>query len=223
MTIIAASLLGADPLRLADAVGAAEAAHVDWYHIDAMDGVFVPNIAFGPESVAAVDALSDSFLDVHLMLVEPDRYLERYADAGADALTLHVEAGRHHHRHLTRIRELGLRAGLALNPGTDLRMAEPLLEAIDLLLVMTVNPGYGGQTLIRSALRTVEAGVALRERHGLAFEISVDGGVNAATARDVVAAGADVLVVGTGLFRGDVEANMRAVRAAVGPSSPGAA
>jgi ribulose-phosphate 3-epimerase len=215
MTLLAPSLLGADPLRLADAVRAAEAVDLRFFHIDAMDGVFVPNIAFGPDTVAAIDAATESFLDVHLMLEAPERFLERYAEAGADALTIHLEAGRHHHRHLVRIRELGCRAGLALNPGTDLRAAEPLLERLDLLLVMSVDPGYGGQGLIRSTLRKVEAAAALRERLGLSYQIYVDGGVHASTAADVVAAGADLLVVGTGLFRGDVRANADALRAAV--------
>jgi ribulose-phosphate 3-epimerase len=216
MTILAASLLGADPLRLADAIRDAEAAGIRRFHIDAMDGAFAPNIAFGPDTVSAVDARSDAFLDVHLMLAAPDRYLERYVTAGADALTIHLEAGLHHHRHLATVRDLGRRAGLAINPGTDLRTAETLLEFVDLVLVMSVDPGYGGQSLIRSTLRKVEAAAAWRDRHGLAYEISVDGGVNAATAADVAAAGADVLVVGTGLFRGDVAANVAALRAAAG-------
>lgn len=216
MSRIAASLLGADPLRLADAVAAAAAAGVERFHVDAMDGVLVPNIAFGPDSVAALDEVTDAFLDVHLMLVRPEQFIDAYASAGADALTIHLETSHHHHRHLTRIRELGLRAGLALNPGTPLAAAEALLEMVDLLLVMSVNPGYGGQSLIRSTLRKVEDATRVREREGLAFEVSVDGGVNASTVTDVAAAGADVLVVGTGLFRGDVDANRAAIEAALG-------
>ena len=219
VSVIAASLLGADPLRLADAVAAATAAGVERFHVDAMDGVLVPNIAFGPDSVAALDGVTDTYLDVHLMLVRPEQFIDAYAHAGADALTIHLETSQHHHRHLTHVRELGLQSGLALNPGTPLEATEALLEVVDLLLVMSVNPGYGGQSLIRSTLRKVEAATRLREQHGLAFEISVDGGVNAATVADVAAAGADVLVVGTGLFRGDVAANRAAIDAALAGSS----
>jgi ribulose-phosphate 3-epimerase len=153
------------------------------------------------------------------MLAEPARFLEAYAEAGADAITIHLEAGVHHHRHLSRIRALGARCGLALNPGTPLASAAELLGEIDLLLVMSVNPGYGGQAFIPAALRTIEAAARERDRRGYRFEISVDGGVNDETIGGAAAAGADVLVCGSALFGGDVAANVARLRSALGTES----
>jgi ribulose-phosphate 3-epimerase len=178
----------------------ADASDVPYIHIDAMDGHFAPNIAFGPDAVRALRPLSKRFFDVHLMLTHPEHYLEQYTQAGADALTVHLEAGLHHHRHLRRIKELGCKAGLALNPGTPVEAAIELLPEVDLLLIMSVNPGFAGQGFIRSTLAKIDRARQIRERFGWPYEISVDGGVNETTIQEAVSAGADVLVCGAGLY-----------------------
>jgi len=204
MVRLAASVLGADPLRLADAVKAADDYGIPVLHIDAMDGNFAPNIAFGPDTVKAMRPLFKGFFDVHLMLLHPELYLERYAAAGADGMTVHLETTTHHLRRLATIRQLGCRAGLAINPGTPLEAALELLrlEAVDTLLVMSVNPGFSGSSFIEALLRKIERARALRDEHGWSFDIAIDGGMNASNVKAVVDAGVDIVVSGSGLYGG---------------------
>ncbi len=204
MVRLAASVLGADPLRLYEAVTDARDYGIPILHIDAMDGRFAPNIAFGPATVAAMRPLFPGFFDLHLMLMEAERHLERYAEAGADGMTLHVETTLHHHRHLATIRKLGCRAGLAINPGTPLEAALELLrmEAVDTLLLMSVNPGFSGASFIEALLRKVERARTWRDEHGWSYEIAIDGGMHAGNVRAVADAGVDVIVSGSGLYGG---------------------
>ena len=199
--IISASILAADFTRLGEQIAAAEAAGVDWIHIDVMDGRFVPNISLGPLVVEAARRATRLPLDVHLMIVEPERYLADFARAGADGLTVQVEACPHVHRTLQQIRELGKRAGLALNPGTPAAAVSEVLDLADLLLPMTVNPGFGGQQFLPGMLakiRQLSAWAAERQPRLL---VEVDGGIDPVTAPQVIAAGAGVLVAGTSVFR----------------------
>lgn len=200
MARLAASLLGANPGYLAQAVLDSAAAGVPMVHIDAMDGNFVPNIAFGPDSVRALRPLTRQHFDVHLMMLPQADYLERYAEAGADSLTVHLEVGYHHHRLLERIKSLGCQAGLALNPGTPLEAAQELLPYIDTLLIMSVNPGFAGGTFIASMEAKIAKARCWREDHGWRYQISVDGGVNEHTLPRIVRAGADILVCGAALY-----------------------
>jgi ribulose-phosphate 3-epimerase len=202
---LAASVLGADPLRLGDAVRDADAYGIPVLHIDAMDGIFAPNIAFGPDAVAAMRPLFRGYFDVHLMLMHPEHYFERYAAAGADGMTIHVETTLHHHRRLAEIRRLGCRAGLAVNPGTPLEAALELLrlEAVDTLLIMSVNPGFSGASFIEALLRKIERARRWREENGWSYEIAIDGGMHAGNVRSVAEAGVDVIVSGSGLYGGD--------------------
>lgn len=212
---IAPSILNADFGHLADEVQRAEAGGADWIHVDVMDGAFVPNISLGPMVVRAIRRATALPLDVHLMVDQPIRYLEPFRGAGADGLTIHVEAERHPSRTLAEIRALGARAGLALNPGTPLQAAEELVEGVDLLLVMSVNPGFGGQTFIPSTLGKLRRARQLLDARHPACELQVDGGVNAANGADAARAGASVLVAGSFVYQGGegVERNIQALRA----------
>ena len=204
MARLAASVLGADPVRLADAVIAARDYGIPILHIDAMDGRFAPNLAFGPATVQAMRPLFPGYFDVHLMLMEAERHLERYAAAGANGMTLHVETTLHHHRHLATIRKLGCESGLAINPGTPLEAALELLrlEAVDTLLLMSVNPGFAGASFIEAILRKIEQARTWREQHGWSYQIAIDGGMHAGNVKLVADAGVDIIVSGSGLYGG---------------------
>jgi ribulose-phosphate 3-epimerase len=212
---IAPSLLAADFARLGEEVRAIEPAGADWLHLDIMDGHFVPNISFGPALVKALRKHCALPFDVHLMIAPADPYLAAFAEAGADLISLHPEAGPHLHRSLQTIRALGKKAGVVLNPATPVAAVEPVLDLCDLVLVMSVNPGFGGQSFIRSQLGKIATLRAMIDRSGREIALQVDGGVTADTARDCVAAGADVLVAGTAVFGAkDYGAAIRALRGA---------
>jgi ribulose-phosphate 3-epimerase len=210
---VAPSLLAADFARLGEEVRAVAAAGADWLHLDIMDGHFVPNISFGPGLVKALRPHAAIPFDVHLMIAPADPYLAAFAEAGADLISLHPEAGPHLHRSLQTIRALGKRAGVVLNPATPAAVVAPVLDLCDLILVMSVNPGFGGQSFIRSQLDKIAALRAMIAASGRDIALQVDGGITAATARDCVAAGADVLVAGTAVFGApDYAAAIRAIR-----------
>jgi ribulose-phosphate 3-epimerase len=197
---IAPSLLSADFGRLAEEVRAVEAAGADMLHVDVMDGRFVPNITIGPLVVSAIRKVSTAPLDVHLMIVEPERYIEEFAKAGADVITVHAEATPHLQRAVARIRELGKKAGVSLNPSTSLSAIEWVLTDVDLVLIMSVNPGFGGQAFLPSSLGKIELLRTQLTRAGLHVDIQVDGGIKADNVGEVVAAGANVIVSGSGIF-----------------------
>ncbi len=215
---LAPSILSADFGRLAQQIQAAVAGGAQRIHIDVMDGHFVPNLTFGPLVVEAARAATDLPLDVHLMIEAPERWLEAFAQAGADVLIPHVEATPHIHRALQRIRALGLQAGVALNPGTPALMLAPVLHMVDQVVVMTVNPGFGGQAFLPEALEQVRAVREMAARRGLEVTIAVDGGINAQTAPQARAAGADIFVAGSAVFRHPqgIAAGLAALRRAVG-------
>jgi len=212
---IAPSLLSADFARLAEEVARAEAGGADLIHVDVMDGHFVPNITIGVPVVKALKKVAKVPLDVHLMISEPDRYIDAFVDAGAAILTVHAEAATHLHRTLTRIRQLGAKAGLALNPATPIHHAADVAAEIDLLLVMSVNPGFGGQTFIPRSYDRIAEARALLTRAGNNADIEVDGGVDRTNAARLVRAGATVLVAGASVFgTPDPAAAARALREA---------
>ncbi len=197
---IAPSILSADFARLGDEVRAAEAAGADYIHVDVMDGRFVPNITVGPVVVAALRAVTKLPLDVHLMIVEPERYVEAFAKAGADILTVHLEASPHLHRTVQQIRALGKRASVALNPHSPIDGLDVVLPELSMVLVMTVNPGFGGQKFIDAVVPKLRALRSEIDSRGLDVDIEVDGGIAPETVRTVVEAGADVLVAGSAVF-----------------------
>lgn len=199
--VIAPSVLAADFTRLGQQLAEAQKGGADWFHLDVMDGHFVPNISFGPPVIASIRRASSLPLDVHLMISEPDRHLESFRTAGADLITVHQETCPHLHRTLSRIRELGARPGVALNPATPASTLERVLPFVDLVLVMTVNPGFGGQKFIADMTSKIATVRAMIENSGKSIHLEVDGGIDPTTAGTVVAAGADVLVAGTAIFR----------------------
>jgi ribulose-phosphate 3-epimerase len=215
---IAPSILSADFARLADGVAEAEEAGADRIHVDVMDGRFVPNLTMGPPILAALRRVTRLPLDTHLMIETPERLIGAFVDAGADTLTVHAEASTHLHRTLQQIRDLGVRPGVALNPATPLNALEEILPFVDLVLLMTVNPGFGGQRYIPTSTAKIARLRELLDERGLTdVDLEVDGGIDAARASEVAAAGANVLVAGAAVFndRGTVAANIAALRAAV--------
>ena len=218
MVKIAASILAADFARLGQQVAEAEAAGADWIHVDVMDGQFVPNITVGPPVVAALRRITRLPLDAHLMIERPERYLVAFAEAGVDRLTVHVETCPHLHRTVQRIRALGMLPGVTLNPATPLVALEEILPHVDLVLVMSVNPGFGGQEFIPGSLDKIRRLRQMLDRLGSQAELEVDGGIDAHTAPAVVAAGATVLVAGTAIFQteGGIAAAVQRLREASG-------
>ena len=215
MTIIAPSILAADFSKLGEEVRAIEAAGADWVHVDVMDGHFVPNITLGPDIVKALRPHASIPFDVHLMIAPVDPYLEAFRDAGADIISVHPESGPHLNRTLKRIREIGAKAGVVFNPSTLPETIEWMMDEVDLILVMTINPGFGGQSFMRSQLDKIARLRAMIDATGRDITLEVDGGVNPETAKLCVEAGATALVAGTAVFKGGPSAyadNIRALR-----------
>ena len=215
--LIAPSILSADFAKLGEEVRAIDEAGADWIHIDVMDGHFVPNITIGPGVVKALRPHTAKPFDVHLMISPVDLFLDGFAEAGADIITVHPEAGPHLHRTIQRIKDLGKKAGVSLNPATPAKALDYVLEEVDLVLVMSVNPGFGGQKFISSQLRKIEAIANRIAKENLDVHLEVDGGIDPETARQAVGAGANVLVAGTAAFRGGPSAyaaNIKALRGA---------
>jgi ribulose-phosphate 3-epimerase len=203
MVKVAPSILAADFTKLGEEIQAVEKAGADWIHIDVMDGHFVPNITVGPLIVEAVNRVTDLPLDVHLMIENPDRYIPEFVEAGADVLSVHIENCPHLHRTIQHIKSFGIKAGVVVNPATSLSLLEEILGDIDLVLLMSVNPGFGGQKFIPSVIDKIEYLREILEKSGSDVEVQVDGGIKVDNAAEIVSAGTDILVVGSGIFSTD--------------------
>lgn len=216
MIYIAASVLAADFSRLADQISQAEAGGADWIHLDVMDGRFVPNITIGPFVIKAVRKTTKLPLDTHLMIVDPDKHLEAFREAGSDHITVHQEACTHLHRTVSRIKELGEKAGVSINPATPCSTLAEIIGEVDLVLIMSVNPGFGGQSFVHGTLKKLREMKAMIEKTGKEIRLEVDGGIDHETAPRVVQAGADVLVAGTSIFgKSDIKKAVAELRSSV--------
>lgn len=209
MIKLSPSILAADFSQLGDQIAQVEDAGAQYLHIDVMDGLFVPSISFGMPLIASIRKNSKLIFDVHLMVEDPIRYLEEFKTAGADIITVHAEACKHLHRTVTKIKELGLKAGVSLNPATPINDLEYILGDVDMILLMTVNPGYGGQTFIPVTLQKIKDLKAMVKKAGVKVDIEVDGGITVSNIDEVLEAGANVIVAGTSVFRGDIAANVK--------------
>lgn len=209
MYILAPSILGADFTRLGEEVKTAAEAGAQYIHLDVMDGNFVPNISFGVPVIEKLRGVTDAVFDAHLMVEDPDRYVEDFAKAGADLITVHAEATKHLHRTLEHIRSLGKKAGVALNPATSIHCLENVLDNVDMILLMTVNPGFGGQKFILHSLKKIRALKKLIEEQGKEIDIQVDGGITLDNLQEVMEAGANIIVAGSSVYKGDVAQNVK--------------
>ena len=208
MNLLSPSILSADLWKLGEDIKAVEGAGVPWLHVDVMDGLFVPSISYGMPVLKAVRSHTDMFLDVHLMIEEPGRYIDDLAEVGADLITVHAEACKHLDRTIEAIKEKGLLAGVALNPATPLSAIEWILPKVDMVLIMSVNPGFGGQKLIPYTVEKVRALKKMIDEKGLKIDIEVDGGVNLENVTEVMDAGANIIVAGSAVFKGDISENV---------------
>ena len=209
---LAPSILSADFSKLGEEIKTIDKAGSEYIHIDVMDGSFVPSISFGMPVMKSIRSMTDCIFDVHLMIDEPGRYLEDFKAAGADLITVHAEACKHLDRTVTAIKEMGLKAGVALNPATPLSVLDYVLEKLDMVLIMSVNPGFGGQSFIPYSLDKIRVLKKMIDEKGFSIDIQVDGGVKLANAEEIIDAGANILVAGTAVFCGDAAANVKAFK-----------
>ena len=216
MNILAPSILSADFWNLGEAVRQVEQEKVRWLHIDVMDGMFVPSISYGMPVIAGLRKRTELFFDIHLMIERPERYIQDFADCGADLINFHIEATEQVEETIAAIRALGKKVGITIKPDTPVAAAEPYLELVDMVLVMTVEPGFGGQKLIPQCLEKVREMHAMVAAKGLSIDIEVDGGICAENVAEAVAAGANVVVAGSAVFKGDVRGNVRTLLAQMG-------